>query len=64
MCGIPRLDKGALGAVLIVLGLDLADGNFGAFLCEDDVLLFHLAHAALGEFVGVEVDLLRTRALC
>ena len=57
MCSIPCLDERTLGPVFIVFGLDLADRDLGAILGEDDVLLFHLAHAALGEFVGVEVDL-------
>lgn len=54
---IPRLYERALRAVLVVLGLDLAHRHFGTVLGEDDVLLLHLAHAALGELVGVEVDL-------
>jgi hypothetical protein len=55
--GIPRLDKRTLRPVRSLLGADLADAHLGTVLCKDDVLLLHLAHAALGELVRVHVDL-------
>lgn len=57
MRGVPRLDEGFLRLVRILLGADLFYADFRAVLCEDNILLLHLAHAALGELVRVEVDL-------
>lgn len=57
LCRVPRLDKCLLRAIRVVLGAHFLDRDLGPILCEDDVLFFHLADAALGELVGVEVDL-------
>lgn len=61
MRSIPRLDKGALRAIRILLRAQFFDADFGAVLGKDDILLFHVLGAALSELVGVEVDLMYAR---
>lgn len=58
---IPRFDKRLLRLVRIFLGADFLDSHFRAVLGEDDVLLLHLADAALRELIRVEVDLSKLR---
>lgn len=57
LCRIPCLDECALCAIRGLLGTQLFDSNARAVFRKDDVLFLHFAHAALGKFVGVEVDL-------
>lgn len=54
---IPRLDKRSLSLIRVLLCTDFFDADLRAILGEHDILLFHLADAALGELVRVEVDL-------
>jgi hypothetical protein len=55
---IPRLDQEPLGAIDIVLILQLLHAHLHAILCEDDVVGVHLIRGGVGDLLEGDVEVI------